>query len=143
MRNWPFPPTASSMATPLMLVGAAVGAFLLYKLATVGVRGTTAAVTRGVLDAGAGVVVGAGQAVGIPETNRDACIEAIYAGRTWDASFACPASTFIRYLGGSLPPRPGETTETILTTPRDDWAAGLNGMPRRMRRARRSLNRNC
>lgn len=137
MRNWPFP-TAASAPNPLLWAGVAVGALLLYKLATSGVRGTTAAVTRGVLDAGAGVVVGAGQAVGIPETNADACVEATYAGRTWDASFACPAPTFLRYLGGTLPPRPSEQVETIWTEPRPDWAAGLSGYPRRRR-----LNRNC
>lgn len=140
MRNWPFPPTPASMGTPLVLAGAAVGVYLLYKLATTGVRGVTAAATQGVLDAGAGVVIGAGQAVGIPETNRDRCTEAIYAGRTWDASFDCPAATFIRYIGGSLPPR-DETTETVWTTPNPNWAAGLNGYPRRARRRR--LNRNC
>lgn len=142
MRNWPFAPSAPSIATPLVVAAAAVGAYLLYKLAAVGVRGTTAAVTQGVLDAGAGVVIGAGQAVGIPETDQDKCVDAIYAGRTWDASFACPAGTFIRYLGGSLPPRTGETTETVWTAPREDWASGLNGLPRRRRLARR-LNRNC
>lgn len=88
--------------------------------------GTTAVITRGVLDAGAGVVVGAGEAVGIPQTNQDQCVEAIYAGRTWDASFACPAATFVRYLGGWRPPRPGED------------GGGLSGYWRRS-----SLNRNC
>lgn len=129
-----------------MYAGAAVGLFLLYKLVTTGVRGTAAAVTSGVIDAGAGVVIGAGEAIGIPQTDADRCSDAIYAGRTLDASFACPAGTFLRYLVGAKPPPPGpgETTETVWTTPRSDWAAGLNGLPTRRRVARRlNLNRNC
>lgn len=152
MRNsdWPFPVTTSSIPKAALYAGAAAGLFLLYKLMTTGVRGTTAAVTRGVIDAGAGVVIGAGEAVGIPQTNQDQCVEAIYAGRTWDASFACPAGTFLRYIGGVVPPRTGETTETIMTEPRPDWAAGLSGprlvkmsAPARRRIARRVANRNC
>jgi hypothetical protein len=112
MRNnpWPFPTAAqpSPVVTALTYAGAALGVYLLYKLITQGVQGTTAAVARGVVDAGSGVIIGAGEAVGIPQTNQDECIDAIYAGRTWDASFACPAATFIRYLGGVKPPRPGD-----------------------------------
>lgn len=112
-----------------MYAGAAVGLFLLYKLVTTGVRGTAAAVTTGVLDAGAGVVIGAGEAVGIPQTNADRCSDAIYAGRTWDASFACPAGTFLRYLVGGTPPPP---------------SPGLSGLPTRRRVGQRlNLNRNC
>ena len=127
--SWPFPAAAvvpQPAVTIAKYAGLALGAYLVYKLVSQGVAGTSAAITRGVVgtvvDAGAGAVVGAGQAVGIPATDPDECLEALYAGRTWDASFACPATTFIRYLGGTLPPRPS-----------DD--GGLSGY--------RSANRNC
>lgn len=42
-----------------------------------------------------GVVVGIGSAVGVPETDRDQCAADIAAGRTWDASFSCPAKQFL------------------------------------------------
>ncbi len=130
MRNnpWPFPASAPSpVVTAAKYAGLAIGAFLLYKLVTRGVSGAAADLTRGavgtVVDAGTGVVIGAGEAVGIPPTNVDQCTEDIYAGRTWDASFSCPAATFLRYaIGGVKPPRPG------------DADAGMNGY---------SLNRNC
>lgn len=152
MRNsdWPFPAAAASIPKIALYAGAAAGLFLLYKLATTGVRGTAAAVTSGVIDAGTGVVIGAGEAIGIPQTDHDACLDAVYAGRTWDASFACPAGTFLRYIGGVVPPRTGETTETIMTGPNPNWAAGLSGprlvkmtAPARRRIARRVANRNC
>jgi hypothetical protein len=45
-----------------------------------------------------GAVVGVGQLVGIPATNMNECEKAKAEGRTWDASFACPAGDFIKYL---------------------------------------------
>jgi hypothetical protein len=48
--------------------------------------------------AAGGVVMGIGDQVGIPRTNMNACELAIAEGRTWDASFACPAGRFIEYL---------------------------------------------
>ncbi|WP_250479117.1 MULTISPECIES: hypothetical protein [unclassified Caballeronia] len=45
-----------------------------------------------------GVILGIGDAVGIPRTNMTECQRALAEGRTWDASFACPASTFIQSL---------------------------------------------
>lgn len=45
-----------------------------------------------------GVVQGAGQIVGIPPTNLTECEKAKAEGRTWDASFACPAADFLKYV---------------------------------------------
>lgn len=45
-----------------------------------------------------GVVLSAGDAIGIPRTNMTECERAKAEGRTWDASFACPAKEFISYL---------------------------------------------
>lgn len=47
-----------------------------------------------------GVVTGIGEKLGIPPTDESACDKAIREGRTWDASFACPAGRFLRYLAG-------------------------------------------
>ena len=67
---------------------AAVLAFYVWR------RGVAGAVSDG-----AGFVVkGIGGAVGIPDTDLDACAKARAEGRTWDASFACPAKDFIRHL---------------------------------------------
>ena len=45
-----------------------------------------------------GTVVGAGELFGLPATNLSECERAKLEGRTWDASFACPAKDFITYL---------------------------------------------
>lgn len=47
-----------------------------------------------------GVVNGAGELVGVPRTNETECERAMREGRTWDASFACPAKRFLSYLFG-------------------------------------------
>jgi hypothetical protein len=45
-----------------------------------------------------GVVLGVGDSFGIPRTNPTQCERDIAAGRTWDASFSCPAGTFIKSI---------------------------------------------
>jgi hypothetical protein len=44
-----------------------------------------------------GTVTAAGDIVGIPKTNQTECEKAKAEGRTWDASFACPAGDFLSY----------------------------------------------
>jgi len=51
-----------------------------------------------IADTGAGLIIGTGDVLGIPRTNETACQAAIREGRTWDASFACPAGTWIESL---------------------------------------------
>ncbi|GGI16885.1 hypothetical protein [Oxalicibacterium faecigallinarum] len=46
----------------------------------------------------AGVVLNTGDALGIPRTNMTECERAKAEGRTWDASFACPAKEFLSYV---------------------------------------------
>jgi len=69
-------------------------------IATRGVKGAVADVVGGaagaVVDAGAGAVLGIGDAVGIPRTDKTECQKALDEGRIWDASFACPAGTFLK-----------------------------------------------
>ena len=43
-------------------------------------------------------VYAVGDWVGIPRTNMTECERAKAEGRTWDASFACPAGDFIEYV---------------------------------------------
>lgn len=83
----------------LTLIGAGLGLLLLagwYAAANAKAVGQAAAGVVG--DATAGAVIGVGDWFGIPETNETECERAIREGRTWDASFACPAGTFIRSI---------------------------------------------
>lgn len=98
-------PGPGSLAFLALAAAAAVGV-LLWSRATA--NGTTIARDVGqslgqtgaalVLDGAAGVVEGIGKAVGIPVTNETACEKAKREGRTWDASFDCPAGDFLKYL---------------------------------------------
>lgn len=42
-------------------------------------------------------ILAAGDAIGVPRTSMTECEKAKAEGRTWDASFACPAVDFIKY----------------------------------------------
>jgi hypothetical protein len=81
----------------LMLGGAIVGGLALAMM----LKPRAVAESAGRLAVGlaegtaTGVVVGIGTAVGVPETNRDQCASDLAAGRTWDASFSCPAKQFL------------------------------------------------
>jgi hypothetical protein len=46
------------------------------------------------------VVKGVGSVFGIPDTNKTECQKAMAEGRTRDASFACDAGTFLKYMTG-------------------------------------------
>lgn len=93
---------------------AAAGAVLLVVVnrATGGAaaRGLGAAVGQAIPDAAAGVVLGLGDGLGVPRTDESECERAIREGRTWDASFACPAGRFIGSLlpGGTATPVAGQ-----------------------------------
>lgn len=43
-------------------------------------------------------VLATGDVLGIPRTNMTECERAKAEGRTWDASFACPAGDFLGYV---------------------------------------------
>lgn len=45
-----------------------------------------------------GVLMGAANALGVPVTSKTQCQLDMEAGRTWDASFSCPAGTWLKYL---------------------------------------------
>lgn len=87
---------------PLAVAALAVGGGLLaYAWATrrpgqsIAASVGSAAVTVADEVAG-GVVMGVGEVFGIPATNKDQCTLDLEAGRTWDASFSCPAGRFIK-----------------------------------------------
>jgi hypothetical protein len=83
----------------LVLAALAVGGFFLLARRPGGIQGAGAAVGGAVVDAVDGVVSGGvvtiGDKVGLPRTNMTECEKALAEGRTWDASFACPAGKFI------------------------------------------------
>jgi len=60
--------------------------------------GVGAAVGAAVVDGASGVVLGVGDAIGVPRTDLTECERAKAEGRTWDASFACPAKDFLSYV---------------------------------------------
>lgn len=45
-----------------------------------------------------GAVIGIGEGFGVPETSPTQCQRDKAAGRTWDASFSCPAKEFLSYF---------------------------------------------
>jgi hypothetical protein len=59
-------------------------------------------IANGAFDMADGVLTGTieaiGEKVGVPKTNLTECERAKLEGRTWDASFACPATDFVKYL---------------------------------------------
>lgn len=82
---------------------AAIGVIVLgLYIAKKGVAGATAGVVGAAGDVAAGAVVGIGQIFGVPATNETECQKAKREGRTWDASFACPAGDFIGWTLGGL-----------------------------------------
>ena len=92
-----------NMPDRALYVGA--GLLLIAAAAYVSIRGIKNA--AGAVGAGAvgavvgtvgGVVVGVGDAVGVPRINETECEKAKREGRTWDASFACPAGDWLRYV---------------------------------------------
>lgn len=79
-----------------VIVGAALW-FITRKPAAVGqfVGAYPVELATGVLTGGVKAI---GGAVGIPDTNQTQCQKDIAAGKTWDSSFSCPASTWIKSL---------------------------------------------
>lgn len=94
--------------TKYLIAGAAVAAVLLVlwvkKKGGLGAVAADAGASAGnaVIQFGGGVVsgvaLGIGDAIGVPRTNMTECERAKAEGRTWDASFACPAKDFLSYI---------------------------------------------
>lgn len=89
----------------LVLAAAAVAAIAYVVKKNGGLQGAAAgaasALVGAVGDAASGAVLGIGDVLGVPRTDMTECERAIAEGRTWDASFACPAGNFLSSLIGS------------------------------------------
>jgi hypothetical protein len=88
---------------PVYLGAAALVVAALLYVKFKGAAGVGTSLGSGAIDlvdgAIAGAVVSTGQLIGIPATSETECEKAMREGRTWDASFTCPAGTFLKYLG--------------------------------------------
>lgn len=86
---------------PYVLAGVAVLAAVVWA-SSKGAKGTGEAIGGAVVDMADGVISGAvttiGGTVGVPKTNMTECEKAKAENRTWDASFACPAGDFLKYV---------------------------------------------
>lgn len=84
----------------LIVAAAGVAAFMIWMI-NKGASNTGAAIGSAAVDMANGVVtgavVGAGQIVGVPATNQTQCQQDMAAGKTWEASFSCPAGDFLKY----------------------------------------------
>ncbi len=81
-----------------LLIGAAAlaGLGLIVWASRAGMTQRVAAGAVGVVnDVAVGTIKGIGQVVGIPDTNATACQRAIASGNMLEASFQCPAGTFL------------------------------------------------
>lgn len=96
---------------PVVLIGAGLGVLglVLYRGAG-GAGGLARELVSGAYGVASEVasegVLSIGDAIGLPRTDRTECEQLLADGRTWDASFVCPAGTWIRSLGSSSTSRP-------------------------------------
>ena len=82
-----------------------IGAILLVpKLAGAIAQQSSSALVSAAGGAVTGTITAIGKQIGIPETNRTQCQLDLMAGKTWDASFSCPAADWLRYVAnGTIP----------------------------------------
>lgn len=73
------------------------------------VGGAAVSAAKGVTE---GVVYGVGDTLGVPRTDETECQKALREGRTWDASFACPALDFLKGTFTSSESAPASQTAT-------------------------------
>lgn len=87
--------------TPVTLIAGAVLLALAYYWLR-GAKGIASDVSQFVVSTAEGVVIGVGKTVGVPETDAKVCEQYIAAGEWWNASFYCPAGTFLKSAGGAV-----------------------------------------
>lgn len=92
-------------SVPVMVAAGLVGLVALV-VASRGARETGAAIGGAVVDladgALSGVVLGVGDAIGIPRTEPTKCEAAKASGSLWEVSFACPAADYFRQIPKSF-----------------------------------------
>lgn len=92
------------VANRYVVVGVVAGLAVLLLLVKKNPAGVGAAVGEAAVDLAGGAVAGAAEGIGdwfgVPRTNETECEKAMREGRYWDASFACPAGTFISGTAG-------------------------------------------
>lgn len=91
------------LTTPYVIAGGAVLAALVWAMTRPGgAAGLGTSLGGAAVDfvdgTVSGVVIGIGEVVGIPATNKTQCELDREAGNTWAASFSCPAKDFLNYL---------------------------------------------
>lgn len=90
-----------AIPTTYLIAGGAVLAAMLWINAK-GAKNAGQAIGTGAVNLVDGIltggVTGIGEVFGVPETNLTECERAKLEGRTWDASFACPAKDFLKYV---------------------------------------------
>lgn len=104
--------STDAKVTLAFVLVAAAGAFVVYRsiravIANPGgtgqaigetAAGVVGGVAKGVIGLGEGAVLGAGDILGVTRTEMTQCEADLAAGRKWDASFSCPASTFLKHV---------------------------------------------
>ncbi|MGY2488514.1 hypothetical protein [Cupriavidus sp. CP313] len=117
----------------LLLAAGAIAAIAFVVKKNGGLQGVAAgaasALVGAVGDAASGAVLGIGDVLGVPRTDMTECERALAEGRTWDASFTCPAGTFVGSLVGSdrIPDYAvGAFTGTYASGPITPWTVTEN-----------------
>lgn len=84
-----------------VIAGGAAAVLLLWATSK-GAKGTGQAIASGTIDLANGLISEpvfiVGETIGIPRTEQTACEKAKAEGRTLDASFACSAGDFLKYV---------------------------------------------
>lgn len=90
-----------TIPTTYLIAGGVAVAALLW-INTKGAKNTGQALGTGAVNMVDGIltggVTGIGEVFNVPPTNLTECERAKLEGRTWDASFACPAKDFLKYV---------------------------------------------
>jgi hypothetical protein len=94
------------LANRYVVVGGVVALAVVLLLVKKNPAGVGAAVGGAAVDLAGGFVAGASEGIGdvfgVPRTDETECEKAIREGRYWDASFACPAGTFVGAAAGGV-----------------------------------------
>lgn len=112
------------------IAGAAVAGFALFAWRKGGIGNAAQAIGEGAVSAAGGLFTGAvtgiGEGVGVPRTDESACAVALREGRWWDASFACPAGTFVKgaWSAATEPTVDGEILDAMDARARAGTGAG-------------------